>query len=431
MTFKNFLVLTFFQEDAEHVRESRLRHFRQRPIRYRSSIGSPSLLQTFTAISNSSNYFGDNEVDRFLDYENVDHEEIIELEEKDELKQDVGQFIRIAKANFESAIKSPIIKHIIIQRDPSRFWNVLWRQKFDLSKETIMIRFAGEAGADAGGPLREFLTLAMQRFSKISGLLFGEGEVCFKLVPQSLLDRSYYKLGQLTGLAIVIIGRGPECLNPIIVNTLFNQQPSQISFVKDAELSYKLKNIQDGNDDELFEYNISPSVDRAECQRLFLISYVLLRNSAAIQQFMEGLKSISDTLAESSSYSVMKSFLLRSEKCLSLGDILSHINCHNDAEPGSNTFQTVRNLICDFEVFLAEVSNGDIENAGLEQILFLFTGVDRLPPDGLGKKIDIFFDEKCNFPKISTCGLTATFPTKEFVKYITIAIDFGGGFGDI
>ena len=48
------------------------------------------------------------------------------------------------------------------------------RQRLDLVDHDISVRFAEEAGADMGGPLREFFTLTMKRFPDIPTLILGK-----------------------------------------------------------------------------------------------------------------------------------------------------------------------------------------------------------------------------------------------------------------
>ena len=68
-------------------------------------------------------------------------------------------------------------KSIIIQRDPDRFWSFLFRQTLNVREHDINVRFAREAAADCGGPLRE-LTLAMHRFCDIPSIVTGNQEQC-------------------------------------------------------------------------------------------------------------------------------------------------------------------------------------------------------------------------------------------------------------
>ena len=92
-----------------------------------------------------------------------------------------------------------------------------------------------------------------------------------------------------------------------------------------------------------------------------------------------------------------------------------------DCEHGSNHWKTIDNSICDFELFLADISSGSVQveivngqskTLTLEDILFFFAGVQKLPLFGLQRPIEIYFDETLTLPKVSTCGLTVILPTK-------------------
>ena len=52
-------------------------------------------------------------------------------------------------------------------------WPVLFRQTLNVKEHDIKVRFAGEAAADCGGPLRESLTLATKRFCDIPSIVTG------------------------------------------------------------------------------------------------------------------------------------------------------------------------------------------------------------------------------------------------------------------
>ena len=65
------------------------------------------------------------------------------------------------------------LKHVIAQSDPSLFWAIHFCQNFDLTQHVIVVRFAGEAGADVGGPLCEFLVLCMRKLPFLGQLVFG------------------------------------------------------------------------------------------------------------------------------------------------------------------------------------------------------------------------------------------------------------------
>ena len=98
----------------------------------------------------------------------------------------------------------------------------MFREALNSREHDIKVRFAGEAGADCGGPLCEFLTLAMQRFCDIPSIATGnQNSVHFKMIPDRILKNHYNLLGQLVGLSILNNGRGPECFNQLIFQSIF------------------------------------------------------------------------------------------------------------------------------------------------------------------------------------------------------------------
>ena len=81
-------------------------------------------------------------------------------------------------------------KSVISQRDSVRFWDVIFRQTFDLAEENISVYFAGETGADASGPMREFLTSYMKKMHQITDMFFGnQDNIFFKLNPKCMMKK--------------------------------------------------------------------------------------------------------------------------------------------------------------------------------------------------------------------------------------------------
>ena len=152
-------------------------------------------------------------------------------------------FILEIKESFNCAPKKE--KNIIIQRDPDRFWPVLFRQTLNVREYDIKVRFAGEAAADYGGPLRKFLTLAMQRFSDISSIVTGnQNSVHFKMISDRIVKNHYNLLGQLVGLSILDIVRGPESFNQLSFQSIYKiPYDEELPEIEDSELEEKLKNI--------------------------------------------------------------------------------------------------------------------------------------------------------------------------------------------
>lgn len=65
----------------------------------------------------------------------------------------------------------------------------------------------------------------------------------------------------------------------------------------------------------------------------------------------------------------------------------------------------------------------------MSDLLYLFTGLEKVPPFGLHKKIEISFSEEEKFAKISTCAYTVVLPFKDIEKVLKISLEYGGGFG--
>ena len=259
-----------------------------------------------------------------------------------ETEIDLVSFINQAKHDFQVHTKNERCKHIIIQRDPDRFWHLLRKQTFDLSQENVLVRFEGEAAADLaadlGGPLREFLTLAMATFSQIPGIIFGDSNsINLKLIPEYLIKNQYFKLEQIIGLSILTIGRGPECFNLMLVKSIFNVHFEDVLPVfTDGFLSKKIEKIQSGDKNELYEYEILPSENIESDIRVFTLTYVILRNFSAIEQLTQGLGSIHESFIARENCNLMKTFLMESKNEVSVDQFLGFIEFKRDYEPNSN-----------------------------------------------------------------------------------------------
>ena len=82
----------------------------------------------------------------------------------------------------------------------------------------------------------------------------------------------------------------------------------------------------------------------------------------------------------------MKFFLSPQQHELTLSDFMSVINFKNEEEKHSNQWIVINNIVLEVELFFASVTNNDISGFGLNNLFFLFTGMDRIPPFGLEKR---------------------------------------------
>ena len=97
----------------------------------------------------------------------------------------------------------------------------------------------------------------MQRFCDIPSLIIGnQSSVHFKMIPNRIPKNDYNFLGQLVGLLILNIGRGPECFNKKIFKSSFKiPHEEELPEIEDSELE---ENIDQGNLDALYEDGICP-----------------------------------------------------------------------------------------------------------------------------------------------------------------------------
>ena len=126
----------------------------------------------------------------------------------------------------------------------------------------------------------------------------------------------------------------------------------------------------------------------------------------------------------------MKFFLSPQQHDLTLNDFMLVINFKNDEEKHSNEWTVINNIALEVELFFASVANDDISGFGLSDLLFLFTVMERIPPFGLEKKIDIEFVEG-EEPRISTCSYSVALSVTNAVKMLEIALKYGGGLGTV
>ena len=95
--------------------------------------------------------------------------------------------------------------------------------------------------------------------------------------------------------------------------------------------------------------------------------------------------------------------------------------------------RVIDSALCDFQIFLTQVDNGEIEDhfgqvLTLRDVLFFFTGFDRIPAYGMPKLIDVNFDKEIELPKISTCALSVTLPVINIEKALKTSTSFGDAF---
>ena len=309
--------------------------------------------------------------------------------------------------------------------------------KIDFREHNINAIFAGEAAADAGDLHYEFPALRMNNFSSHAVVYGTQNNIFFRNSPLNCLSKTYFTLGQLMALSIIKIGRGPECLNDIIVLKLFEQDLSGLlpagCF---QEFGNNINQIGNSDYDVLLDFNIVPVKDNAVTKRRFIITRTLTEPASGIQEFKNGLLSIAPTILNPSNYSVMKDLFVISTVPTDIQSILKLLVIKRKVAEGSNEKRLIDGALCNYQIFLTQADNGEIKDRfgrvlALRNVLFYPTGFHRIPTYAMPKLIDVNFDKEIELPKISTCTLSVTLSVINMEKALKISISFGDAFGNI
>ena len=129
---------------------------------------------------------------------------------------------------------------------------------------------------------------AMKLLPEISCMFFGEKKsTCFTNDPSSVIGNHYFVVGQLVGLSVLKISRGPESIQPTVVRAMFNiEQPLKLETVEDKMLNSIIDSIKKRNFDALLD----PSINllgklTKELIQLYYLCHVILTKFDAIEQF--------------------------------------------------------------------------------------------------------------------------------------------------
>ena len=83
-------------------------------------------------------------------------------------------------------------RSVLVQRNPSKFWDVLLRQIINFSESDISIIWAGEQGADGGGLYSEFLLHSMENFPFLTNLVLERSQsLLFTAISEAVMHKKY------------------------------------------------------------------------------------------------------------------------------------------------------------------------------------------------------------------------------------------------
>ena len=113
-----------------------------------------------------------------------------------------------------------------------------------------------------------------------------------------MVEKHYRIVGQLSALAILRLGRGLHCFHPSIIIYMFFSKADNVGhrgsqLVDHRELMDNISQIKSGENIPLYECNIHPTQDKSKNVSLYKQYFMIISRSAGIEQFKQGLLSIS------------------------------------------------------------------------------------------------------------------------------------------
>ena len=100
----------------------------------------------------------------------------------------------------------------------------------------------------------------------------------FTSIPDGIVEKQYYFLGQLCALSVVYIGQGPGCFHPAVVEYIFKSSLNyeiQKESVSNLELSSLINKIEQGDNSPLLDVNIIPEKNESNISK-FMKQYCLI-----------------------------------------------------------------------------------------------------------------------------------------------------------
>ena len=181
--------------------------------------------------------------------------------------------------------------------------------------------------------------------------------------------------------------------------------------MEDARYKHCVGPIENGNNEPFLNYDIPTPATILD----FTIVYVILKNHGAMIQFRDGLQSIDSEMKRTENYAIMKILLTYSECVIDFDQFMALL--HFEMSENSIVKTREEDAQCNFEIFISKFANKTVYITAdvyrlltLEDILFFFTGMNKVPMFGFEKTIDIRFVDSITLPDPHTCSLEAELP---------------------
>ena len=114
----------------------------------------------------------------------------------------------------------------------------------------------------------------------------------------------------------------------------YSQVDNDPQLVDHGELMGNISQIESEDNSPLYECNIHPTQDKSKNISLYKQHFLIISMSAGIEQFKQGLLSISSQFPKSGC--CLEKYFVEDQKCLTYHDVRPQIVFHKTAEEGSN-----------------------------------------------------------------------------------------------
>uniref|UniRef100_A0A3B5Q634 Uncharacterized LOC106700434 n=1 Tax=Xiphophorus maculatus TaxID=8083 RepID=A0A3B5Q634_XIPMA len=343
---------------------------------------------------------------------------------------------------------SPTSNQINVCRDRILEWSLhaFRRRRFDPAAKLNVIFVDEEDNAEGavyeGGPTREYLRLLMRAIHQSNVFEGHENNRHLALDTSGLESKMYNCIGKMISVCLVHGGIGPHFFSQRLYDQICGtlSQPTLVEEVVNHSFRQQLIKIQDTNTiveaneaimqaaDTLSTVGTLRRVTTLEERDSLVQSaadyFVNGRVCTALQQFMEGLKTLNVLDEIQKNPAVFHELFVCEEKPLSARDLNTLFQVCFSVQ-GSNKRRIENQTICYWRDWLVDIEEEECSPITLKMILEFASGASTVPPLGFPHRPKIEFLHEANrvFPEANTCLVVLRLPVhpdyESFTKHMT------------
>ncbi|XP_027892549.1 uncharacterized protein LOC114156365 isoform X3 [Xiphophorus couchianus] len=343
---------------------------------------------------------------------------------------------------------SPTSNQINVCRDRILEWSLhaFRRRRFDPAAKLNVIFVDEEDNAEGavseGGPTREYLRLLMRAIHQSNVFEGHENDRHLALDTSGLESKMYNCIGKMISVCLVHGGIGPHFFSQRLYDQICGtlSQPTLVEEVVNHSFRQQLIKIQDTNTiveaneaimqaaDTLSTVGALRRVTTLEERDSLVQSaadfFVNGRVCIALQQFMEGLKTLNVLDEIQKNPAVFHELFVCKEKPLLARDLNTLFQVCFSVQ-GSNKRRIENQTICYWRDWLVDIEEGECSPITLKMILEFASGASTVPPLGFPHRPKIEFLHEANrvFPEANTCLVVLRLPVhpdyESFTKHMT------------